>query len=102
MPVVRQPLFPSATKTKQSLQLASNSPPPSPEALGPRSLSPCFYQKKTATSGRPFPCLPQARLSRRVLHLLGVHVEVRVDTLHVVQILERFQQTHHLPRRIAL
>src|SRR5208282_4201065 len=62
----------------------------------PWSLAPCLSQKKTATTGRPLLLLPHTRSTGCVLHLLGVHVEVRVHILHVVEIFQGLQQPHHL------
>src|SRR6185437_9197292 len=36
-----------------------------------------------------------------VFHLRGVHIEIGVYVLYVVQVFERLQQPHHLARRTA-
>src|SRR5271157_4838526 len=52
--------------------------------------------KKAATTGRPVACLPGAALAGRLFHLLGVHVEVRVDVLCVVALFQGLEQADHL------
>ena len=67
--------------------------------LGPSVPCSLLLPKKDRHNRAAFLLPARSRLSRRVLHLLGVHIKIRVDTLHVVQIFERFQQPDHLTGR---
>ncbi len=58
--------------------------------------------KKAATNRAAFG-VPELETGSagNLFHLLGVHVEVRVDILRVVEVFKRFEQAHHLVRRRA-
>jgi len=54
-----------------------------------------YRMKKAAMFRRPLHRQPVCCLSRYLLHLFGIHIEVRVDVLGVVEIFKSFEQPDH-------